>query len=58
MQDKEMSDESDVAYENPNEDEDDILYLCPRNSESQEPCSLLFIDQSYDQLQILKWYQT
>ena len=44
MQDKEMSDESDVAYENPNEDEDDILYSCPHNSESQEPCSLfLFI---------------
>ena len=38
------------------EDEDDILYSCPDNSDHHEPSSLLFIHQSYDQLQILKRY--
>ena len=41
-QDKEVSDESDVAYENGSEDEDDILYSCPWNSDSHKPCALLF----------------
>ena len=50
--------DSDVVFPNGMEDEDDILYLCPDNSDHHEPSSLLFIHQSYDQLQILKWYRS
>ena len=55
MQQKEMDTEDDVAFECSNYDEDDILYSCPHNSEDYKPCSLLFIHQSFDQLEIMKW---
>ena len=54
MQQKEMDTEDDVAFECSNYDEDDILYSCPHNSEDYEPCFLLFIHQSFDQLEIMK----
>ena len=53
-QEKEITDEDDVTVENLDVDEDDILYSCGRDVGETEPCSLLFIHQSYDQLQILK----
>ena len=53
-QQKEMDTEDDVAFEGSNYDEDDILYSCPHNSEDYKPCSLLFIHQSFDQLEIMK----
>ena len=40
--------------ENLDVDEDNILYSCGRDVGETEHCSLLFIHQSYDQLQILK----
>ena len=50
-----MENEDDVAFEGSNDDEDDILYSCPHNSEDYKPCSLLFMHQSFDQLEIMKW---
>lgn len=54
MQNEEVSDEDYESFQNDNVDEDDILYSCPR--EGYQPCSLLFIHQSHEQLQILKRY--
>ena len=51
-----MENEDDVVFEGSNDDEDDILYSCPHNSEDYEACSLLFIHQSFDQLEIMKRY--
>ena len=51
-----MENEDGVVFEGSNYDEDDILYSYPHNSEDYEPCSLLFIHQSFDQLEIMKWY--
>ena len=51
-----MTDESDFVFTNSSEDEDDILYSYPQNGELYEPSSLLFIHQSFEQMQILKRY--
>ena len=55
MQQKEMENEDDVMFEGSNYDEDDIFYSCQHNSEDYKSCSLLFIHQSFDQLEIMKW---
>ena len=43
-------------FTNSSEDEDDILYSYPQKGELYEPSSLLFIHQSFEEMQILKWY--
>ena len=55
-QEKEVTDESDFVFTNSSEDEDDILYSYRQNGEHYKPSSLLFIHQTFEQVQILKWY--
>ena len=55
-QETELVDEDDVTIDDIDVDEDDILYSRSREVGEVEPCSLLFIHQSADQLQILKRY--
>ena len=53
-QEKEITDKHNVTVENLDVDKDNILYSCGHDVGETEPCSLLFIHQNYDQLQILK----
>ena len=55
-QESEIGDEDDVTVQDVDVDvdEDDILYSSSREVGESDACSLIFIHQSYDQLQILK----
>ena len=53
-QEQDIIDEDDVAVQDSDFEEDDILYSCGHDIVGPQPSSLLFIHQSFDQLQILK----